>query len=187
MSGSQQVAADVVHVLHRRSWLEQELHQGTCTEGCMYEVPPQVGEVVDYYPNPNGEFNGPSEDDNDPLTPHFVAVLRPAQANDGSSQGTRGGPEYMCCVITSHPPTRAPDRVHLVLEPGDQTWNRERVHTIDIQAVPEHRWQWLPNTQVAVFAQRFPQFVLHRLLETHAIRIRLDDATIRTLFERLNL
>lgn len=75
-----------------------------------------------------------------------------------------------------------------MLEPGNRTGNTQRVSITDIQAVPGHRWQWLPNTQVAISLQRFPQFVLHRLLDTDPpIMFRLDDASIRILMDRLGL
>lgn len=103
MNGNHQVPPAGLQILRRRSPDEQRRHQASCTDGCMNQIPPQVGEVVDYYPNPNGQFHGPSDsngqDSNRRLSPHFVVVLGLANADDGSPTGTGVGPEYMCCVV----------------------------------------------------------------------------------------
>ena len=63
----------------------------------MHGVPPQIGEVVDYYQNPDRQFYGPSGRCR--LKPHSVVILSVAHSNDGSFRDMQAETEYMCCVV----------------------------------------------------------------------------------------
>ena len=90
MSGSNQTNAATAGTNRRRSYTEQRAHLKECLGGCLRAIPPEVGEIIDYY-RERGDREAPPS--------HFVVALGPALKENHSSLPTELETEYKCCMV----------------------------------------------------------------------------------------